>query len=148
MERSRGRLLEVDVNFLLAGKLRSDRLLVLQHVRIHPCEMDIVALDRASLKLVNIEIKRRDWKALLRQSLRGKLYCHYSIAALPQSMKPSIPAAEFEARGVGLLFFEESISGLNVELTVPPMPSRDINRSLKRVLYCQFIQEYGDIAYA
>jgi len=148
MARSSIALRESEINGLLAKKLRSHRLLVLQNVRIHPCEMDIVALDPITLRLINIEIKRTDWRALLNQAIRGTLYCHYSVAALPSSMRATVPVEEFRSRGVGLAFFEIENHDLELTVGVQPAMSEKINRSLKKLLYSRFYAQYGDGAYA
>jgi hypothetical protein len=147
MAKSSIKLLESDINRLLANELRSQSLLVLQNVRIHPCELDIVALDPITLQLVNIEIKRADWRALLSQALRGTLYCHYSVAALPLSMKAAVPVDEFRSRGIGLLFFEPRKDDIALTLCVQPSISPQMNRSLKKHLYSRFCAQYGEGAY-
>jgi hypothetical protein len=141
-------MLESEINKRLADKLRSQNLLVLQNVRIHPCELDIVALDTATLRLVNIEIKRANWRKLLSQALRGTLYCHYSVAALPESMRAAVPEEEFTSRGIGLLYFEPNEHELSWTVCVQPSISTKVNRSLKKLLYSRFYARYGGSAYA
>lgn len=148
MARSSSALLESEVNLLLANELRSQRLLVLQNVRIHPCELDIVAMDPQTLRLVNIEIKRSGWRSLLNQAERGKLYCHYSVAALPASMKAVVPIEEFHSRGIGLLFFEPAKRDISLTMQLQPSVSARINRSFKKILYSRFCAQYGENTYA
>jgi hypothetical protein len=148
MARSSLTILESEINKFLADALRSQKMLVLQNVRIHPCELDIVALDTQTLRLVNIEIKRADWRTLLNQALRGTLYCHYSVAALPESMRAVVPEEEFRGRGIGLLYFEPEKHGISWTVGVQPLMSTKVNRSLKKLLYSRFYARYGDGAYA
>ena len=148
MARSRSTMLESEINGLLAHELRSQDLLVLQNVRIHPCELDIVALDTFTLRLVNVEIKRADWRALLNQAIRGTFYCHYSVAALPAPLRAVVPEEEFRGRGIGLLYFEPGEHGVSWTLGVQPAMSTKLNRPLKRLLYSRFYARYGDGVYA
>jgi hypothetical protein len=73
MVKSEPCLLERDVNRQLSRLLTRDGMYVLSEVRLNPYELDIVALDPLSLKLVNFEIKRRDWRGVLDQALRSQL---------------------------------------------------------------------------
>jgi len=148
MARSSTKLLEREVNTLIAGEMRETGLLVLQELRLHPCEMDIVLFDPNTLRLATIEIKRSNWRAVLSQASRAKLFCHFSIAALPVSLRSSAPVLEFATRGIGLIFYEEL--GKQVNLTVANIPqiSDVINRPLKQLVYREFHAKYGDLVYA
>jgi hypothetical protein len=148
MAKSSVDMLESEVNRLLAKRLRSERLLVLQNVRIHPCELDIVAMDPRTLRLVNVEIKRTNWRSLLSQAERGALYCHYSVAALPVCMRATVPAEEFHRRGIGLVFFEARMRDILLTVGLEPSMSTRTNRSFKKLLYSRFCSQYGEEAYA
>lgn len=87
--------------------MREAGLLVLQEVRLHPCEMDIVLFDPSSLRLATLEIKRANWRAVLSQASRAKLFCHFAVAVLPASLRATAPLDEFVSRGIGLVFYEE-----------------------------------------
>lgn len=148
MEKFDDQFLERDINCLLANKLKGSGLLILQEMRLHPCEMDIVLLDKATLQLAIIEIKRSNWRYLLRQALRTKLYSHYSIAAMPKSMQRSVPIDEFTRHGVGVAFFEVVEGQLEFDIANEPQISNNINRGLKQQIYRRFYDHYGEIVYA
>src|SRR6266481_7629111 len=103
MERSSTKRLEREINDLIATELRETGLLVLQEVRLHPCEMDIVLLDPSTLRLATLEIKRGNWRAVLSQAARAQRYCHFAIAVLPISLRDRTPVEEFVSRGIGLI---------------------------------------------
>lgn len=148
MARSKTKLLEREINALIAGEMRETGVLVLQEVRLHPCEMDIVLFDPNTLRLATIEIKRANWRAVLSQASRAKLFCHFSIAALPASLRSSAPVHEFAIRGIGLIFYEEVGKQVNLIVASTPLISDVINRPLKQLVYRQFHAKYGDLVYA
>jgi hypothetical protein len=148
MARSKTRLLEREVNRLLAGEMRDAGFLVLQELRLHPCEMDVVLFDPRTLKLANFEIKRTNWRAVLSQAVRATLYCHFSIAVLPATLRNTAPVDEFHSRGIGLIFYEERDGKLDLSVANHPSVSTAINRPLKQLVYRQFHAEFGDLVYA
>ncbi len=148
MEESDERLLEREVNNLISKKVQSDHLLVLREVRFHPCEMDIVIFDPRTLRLANLEIKRTNWKELLRQTMRAKLYCHFSVAVMPISARHAVPLEEFAYRGIGVFFYEASHSAIGLSVAVKPRVSNEINRSLKQQIYREFYSRYGERVHA
>jgi hypothetical protein len=148
MARSKTRLLEREINSLLAGEMRDAGFLVLQELRLHPCEMDVVLFDRRTLQLANFEIKRTNWKAVLSQAIRATLYCHFSIAVLPASLRNTAPVDEFFSRGIGLVFYEERDGKLDLTLANKPSVSTVINRPLKQLVYREFHAQFGDLVYA
>jgi hypothetical protein len=148
MEKSNKRLLESEVNALLAEQMQGSGWLVLRQVRLHPCELDIVLFDPGTLRLAILEIKRSNWKGLLAQALRARLYCHFSIAVLPAALRSQATVDEFESRGIGLLFYEETKDGLILSVASTPLISDVMNRPLKQLLYQRFHAKYGDLVYA
>jgi hypothetical protein len=106
MEKFNTPLLERDINRLIFKKIKGTGLLVLSELRLHPCEIDLIILDRSTLRLATFEIKRTNWRALLKQAMRAKLYSHFSSAVLPITMQPNIPTTEFSKRGLGLFFYK------------------------------------------
>lgn len=148
MEKSDERLLEREVNNLISKKVQSDHLLVLRELRFHPCEMDIVIFDPKTLRLATLEIKRTNWRELLRQTIRGRLYCHFSIAVMPISMRDSVPLKEFALRGIGVFFYEAAHETINLSVAVRPTVSNQINRPLKQQIYREFYSRYGERVHA
>jgi hypothetical protein len=98
--------------------------------------------------LATFEIKRTNWQALINQAIRAKLYCHFSSAVLPISMRRNVPAEEFSKRGLGLIFYEEAVDEINLKVAVRPRPSNIINRSLKQQVYQLFFEHFGERIYA
>lgn len=141
-------LLEYEINNLLSQEIRESGLFILQRLRLHPCEMDIVIFDPKTLLLTTLEIKRMNWKAVLQQSLRAKLYCHYSVAVLPLRMYPNIDEDEFSNNGIGLFFYEECENSLSLTKHTFPQISDMINRQFKQQVYRQFYNYYGVEMYA
>jgi len=148
MGKSNKNLLEREVNDLISKKVQSDCLLVLRELRLHPCEMDIVIFDPKTLHLAALEIKRINWRELLRQTIRAKLYCHFSIGVMPVSMRHSVPLEEFAYRGIGVFFYEASYKTINLSVAVRPTVSNEINRSLKQQIYREFYSRYGERVHA
>lgn len=148
MAQSKRQLLERQINALIAAEMRTSGVLVLQEVRVHPCEMDIIMLDPVSLRLATIEIKRNNWRAALSQAMRAKLFCHFAIAALPMSLRNAARRDEFLTRGVGLIFYEEINGDLRLSVDVAPVTSDVINRTFKQLVYRQFHATYGELLYA
>jgi hypothetical protein len=148
MAKSRAKLLEREINALIADEMRETGLLVLQEVRLHPCEMDIVLFDPKSLRLAILEIKRTNWRAVLSQAIRAKLFCHFAVAVLPASLREIAPVDEFESRGIGLVFYEEVGDRLNLTVASTPLLSKVINRPFKQLVYRQFQVAYGDLVHA
>lgn len=140
-------MLESDINDKIA-ELFKDDFWTIQKSRISPAEFDIVLLDSKSLTLINIEIKRNNWRNLIEQAVRGLVYCHYSIAALPVHIKNKIPLDEIEKLGVGVLFYEIENENLTFVLELKPKMSKMINRSCKKIMYNLFVNKYGSQLYA
>jgi hypothetical protein len=145
MEGSRGRLLEREVGDIISTQMLKAGLLTLKRLRLSACEMDLVLLDPRTLRLANMEIKRRDWRKLLWQANRAKLYCHFSLAVLPASMRPAVREQEFGSCGIGLIYYQECLDGVRLEVAGSPSLSNCINRPLKRLVYRSFHAAYGDI---
>ena len=139
---------ESNVNAFITKEMRRRGFLVIREERFNPCELDVVLLDRLSLRLSAIEIKRRHWKSLLAQAVRAMLFCHFVTAAMPASMEPAVPAEAFAFRGVGLVFYEGTAKDLKLRVVSPPALSQRINRSLKRQVYKRFYERCGDFLYA
>jgi hypothetical protein len=142
------KLLEIDINNLIAKKLANSDVLVLQEVRLHPCELDLVLLDKNTFCLATIEIKRNNWRYLLKQALRTRLYSHYSIAAMPNSMQSNVPIEIFAENGIGVIFYNFKNEVLDLEIINEPKFSTYINRGLKKQIYKRFIDKYGGGVYA
>ena len=123
-------------------------LLVLRELRLHPSEIDLVIFDRETLRLATFEIKRNNWRALMDQAVRAKLYSHFSSAILPISMRSNVPENEFSQRGLGLIFYEETVDEIDLKLVIQPKLSDSINRSLKQQVYRRFYEHYGEKMYA
>jgi hypothetical protein len=142
------RLLEREINTLIAEEMREAGFLVLTELRLHPSEMDIVLFDPKTLKLANLEIKRANWRAVLSQAIRATLYCHFAVAVLPVSLQGVAPVEEFVKRGIGLIFYDESETGITLTLMCRPSISGAINRPLKQLVYRQFYARFGELVYA
>jgi len=148
MAKSSPKRLEREINGLIAEKMRGTGLLVLQEVRLHPCEMDIVLFDPKSLRLAILEIKRNNWRAVLTQAMRAKLFCHFAVAVLPASLRAVAPLDEFARRGIGLVFYEEVGDRLTLTVANAPSLSKVINRAFKQLVYREFQMEFGDLLHA
>jgi hypothetical protein len=148
MGRSSQELPESTVNKLLASLFQRKEFLVLREMRLHPCELDIVVFDPISLKLANVEIKRRDWKSLLHQAIRAKLYCHFSIAAMPSNMRANVPVEEFSRRGIGVVFYTYENRAIHLDPACTAEPSDAINRGFKRQIYQRFYSAFLEEVYA
>ena len=141
-------LLESEVNSLISKKMKTLGMIVMQELRLPPCELDVVLFDPQTLQLATLEIKRTNWRALLHQAIRAKLYSHFSIAVMPLSMSSSVPIEEFATRGIGVLFYEENNRSIDLTIAAKPKISNVINRFLKQQLYRQFYIEHGEMIYA
>jgi len=148
MEKFRPKLLEKEVNILMADSFREKGYLVLQELRLHPCEMDLVILDRNSLKISTFEIKRNNWNYLLKQAKRTRLYSHYSVAVMPSTMKKNVPLKEFRKQGIGVAFYNYLDNKFDFRLACKPKKSGEINRGLKQLIYRSFYNQYGEALYA
>ncbi len=140
-------LSEKEINDLISVKLK-EKYFVLQGLRIPPAELDIVFLDNNTLCLTNIEIKRDNWKKLFFQSLRGKIYCHYSIAILPSHMQKNVQVELFRDEGLGLFFYEVTNGKIDLMAVLEPRYSEKMNRVYKKLLYREFYAQYGKVIYA
>lgn len=146
---SERKLLEREINIYISKKIEADGYLVIRELRLHPCEMDIVAFDPISLQLMAVEIKRCNWQAVLSQAIRAKLYCHLACAVLPISMQGTVPQEEFSRHGVGLAFYSEKPGpGIDLSISELPRTSDIINRSLKQLVYKKFHSRFGDMVHA
>ncbi|MBA7690166.1 hypothetical protein ES703_98690 [subsurface metagenome] len=148
MEKYRHNLLEKEVNSLMADSFREKGYFVLQELRLHPCEMDLVILDRNSLKISIFEIKRNNWNYLLKQAKRTRLYSHYSVAVMPSTMKKTVPLKEFGKQGIGVAFYNYLDDKFDFQLVCKPEKSAEINRGLKQLIYRSFYNQYGEALYA
>lgn len=148
MGKSNSRLLEREINSLIADEMRQAGFLVLTELRLHPCEMDIVLFDPKTLKLANLEIKRANWRAVLSQAIRATLYCHFAVAVLPVSLRDVAPIEEFAKRGIGLILYDEGETGITLTLMCRPAISGAINRPLKQLVYREFHARFGELVYA
>lgn len=140
-------LSEHDINNKITEVFNGDYFTI-QKSRISPAEFDIVLLDRDSLSLINIEIKKNKWKTLIDQALRGLFYCHFSVAALPITIKEKLPLEEIEKLGIGLLFYEIKEDGFSISLEIEPKKSKVLNQNCKRLMYDLFVTKYGNNLYA
>jgi len=138
MEEINFRFKERDINDVLAQELRSAGYWVLQEVRVPPNELDLIVLDPLTLHLTCFEIKRNNWKTLLQQAVKTRLYGHYSIAVLPKPKNNTIPLGEFEKRGVGVLYFYNTNGKFEFLQSIKPEFNTTCNRFLKRNLYKRF----------
>jgi hypothetical protein len=148
MAKSNPKLLEREINLLFAKEFKKRGFFVLREVRCPPCELDLILLDPISLTLINVEIKRVNWKKLLQQSKRAQLYCHFSVAAMPERMRAFVPIEEFQSRGIGIIFYQEK--GRKIELLpmLSPVRSSQTNRGLKQQIYGHFSKKLGARLYA
>lgn len=148
MGKYRHKLLEREVNILMANSFREKGYFVLQELRLHPCEMDLVILDKNSLKISIFEIKRNNWNYLLKQAKRTRLYSHYSVAVMPSTMKKSVPLKAFGKQGIGVAFYNYLDSKFDFQFACKPKESDQINRGLKQLIYRSFYSQYGEALYA
>jgi len=141
-------MLESELNKIISKKLCNSDFLIINELRLKPAEFDIIILNKITLQLINLEIKRNNWKKLLDQAIRGKLYCHYSIAVMPQKSKRNINLKYFEDNGIGVAFY--NIYGAEVECTLELEPhlSNIINRDYKKLLYKKIIAHHKIDIYA
>lgn len=135
---------EREVNARLARVLRGKGLFVLQEVRCAPCEIDIVVLDPATLRLAGFEIKRRNWREVLQQACRTQLYCHFVCVVLPESISVSVDLKEFCQRGIGVIFYKVDGRSLRLDSALAPQLTSEMNRSLRRRIYQSFADKFGD----
>jgi hypothetical protein len=137
--------LERTINVQIYRLLKTRNPYILREVRLIPCEMDLILLEPNSLKLIAFEIKRNKWNELLYQTIRAKLYCHYSFAVMPYSKRGSIPIESFVEKGVGIIFYKKNGRKLDLVYENQPQHSLIINRILKQQVYFQFYNKYGDL---
>ncbi len=141
-------LLEKDINIFICKELQKRSFFVLKEFRIAPAELDIVYLDPDTLLLTNIEIKRDNWRKLYFQALRGKLYCHFSVAVMPLASKKNIPLELFSEEGIGIIFYEQRKKKIELFVELLPKLSDSINRNLKKIIYKKIYNNYGNQTYA
>jgi hypothetical protein len=137
-------ILEREINKRVAAVMRQRGCCVLQEVRCPACEIDIVMFDPGTLRLAGFEIKRRDWRESLVQACRTQLYCHFSVAVLPLTMRGVVPVEEFSSRGVGVMFYSITKKSIDLVPVVDPVPTGKVNRTFRRQLYQRFLAAYGD----
>jgi hypothetical protein len=147
MAKSKTELSEKRINQIISARINGDDKICISQLRLASGEFDIVFLDKNSLRITNIEIKKNNWRHLLDQSIKRKLYCHYSIAVLPEKYKEKIPFREFEKNGIGLAFYKEFGEELLLEMNLAPSLSSEINRYFKQILYKQFLSRCGELIY-
>ncbi len=145
MIKSDEEILERKINIQICKQLQTINPFVLREVRLHPCEMDIIVLDPNTLLLTALEIKRNKWRELLQQATRAKLYCHFSLAVMPNSKRDSIPLDDFLERGIGIVFYKRNGKKLDLLFDNKPQYSTIINRTFKQQIYLQFQTKYGEI---
>jgi hypothetical protein len=135
-------LSERAINRRLSIYLQGSGLLVLRELRLNPYEFDIVALHPQTLTLMNIEVKRSNWREILRQTIRGRLHCHLAVAVLPLSMRQRVPLEPFIDCGIGLWFYSVSERSIEVTTAVEPQRNARPNRCLKRDMYRRFLKRF------
>jgi hypothetical protein len=86
---------------------------------------DVVAVSDTDV-LIAIEAKLKDWKYALHQAYRNTCFAHQSFVLLPKkiALSAALYGAEFERRGVGLCYMENSLLVViyNSRLTTPIEP--------------------------
>jgi hypothetical protein len=118
---------------------------VMQSLRLHPCEFDVVIRAPQSARLHSVEIKRKNWTKLLSQCMRAQLYFYYTTAILPIRMLDSQFLEEFVSRGIGITVYWERENRINYEEIIPSVTSGVINRALNdRVGHLFRLQCAGD----
>ena len=146
---SRDKLLEKDVSRLLSKSLMSFDYYILQNVKIHPQELDILALNKNTLKIVSIEIKRTNWKYLFIQCMKAKLYAHFSIAVMPRTANITRRVKDifnmFRSEGIGVAHYEVFHDHLALRFHVDPKYSDTLNRQNKKFIYETFFKKYKEI---
>lgn len=138
-------LLEREINKLLTNIIKKEDMYVLNELRLNPCEMDVIALEPNSFTLISFEIKKNKWRDLLFQAIRAKLYCHYSYAVMPKSKEKNIPIKDFIENGIGIVLYSVKKDELDFMFLTQPSLSDRINRNLKKRLYWEFYNKYGDL---
>jgi hypothetical protein len=141
-------LSEYTINNILTQKLREKEFIVMNRVRLSPAEFDLIVLIPGTCQLINIEIKKNQWQKLFHQALRGKLYCHFSIIMVPSTAKSKIDTDYLSNEGIGLIYYEELEGDVNLIFEIPPQQSDSINRNLKKLLYREIKDRFGELIYA
>ena len=116
--------------------------LTLKHVRIPPREIDIIAFEPTTLVTISIEVKLRDWKKVVSQSIINEKYSHFNYIAVPSNISEKIPESLIKNAGLGMIIWNQIGNSTDLQVKHQPKKSRRINRVFKRRIYKLFHNEF------
>ena len=128
---------------IICKEFQKNGFLTIKHVRILPQEIDLIAFDPISLVTISVEVKLKDWKKVIYQSIRNKKYSHYNFVALPINIYNKIPIDKLRRHGLGLIVWQKEKKRNNIIVKEYPSVSDNINRVFKKKIYELFNNEYS-----
>lgn len=142
----RSKYLESEVNEYIKHVLkRENDIFVLNRLKVHPREFDVIVFDKKTKYLYNFEIKRSSWRNVLDQCIVNKSYFHYCYAVIPDVVK--YRKELFISNGIGVIEYKENDSEITFQLIYEAPLSDSINRFFKQKIWKIFHQKYGDDLY-
>jgi hypothetical protein len=135
--------LETEVNEYIKHNLKDENdILVLNRLKVHPREFDIIVFDKITKYLYNFEIKRDSWKELLDQCIINKSYFHFCYAIISNKLKYDKTA--FIENGIGIIEYSEKDNELHFKAVNNAKYSESINIFFKKRVWQIFHNKFGD----
>lgn len=129
----------------IAKWLKRRGFLVLEEVRLQPHSIDLVALNPRDLSLMAFEVKVRNWKKALRQSMLNRAFADFSYVAMPSRFARLILQQPRSEDDIGVLSLSVGRSRVRVSLGREASSNGSgPNRHFKRFIYYRFAKRYGE----
>lgn len=128
---------------IICNHFKENGFLAIKHLRIPPREIDIVAMDPTNLFTISVEVKLRDWKKVINQSIRNRKYSHFNYIALPSNISQKLPEETINKFGLGIMIWDFEKPCPDLIIKSYPSKSLEINHVFKRRIYEIFRNEYS-----
>ena len=117
---------------------------ILQQVRIHPREIDLLLFDPLTIRIISVEVKRVNWRKAFSQAILNKLYSHFSLIAIRSDAAARIPSELLRENSIGLIEIGRNSGKYNFRLIEQAGISKETNRLFIRHLFNRFSDKYGE----
>lgn len=114
--------------------------LAITSVRVPPREIDLVLIDRASLAVVAVEAKLRDWRKAVEQAAVNLWLTDYSLIVMPMSSISRIDLSILQNTDIGIVGYESPRKLVTVKCA---NKSRVTIRAFKQQIYREVARRIG-----
>lgn len=129
---------------VLAQYFEKQGFCILQEVRIHPREIDLILFDPWAIRIISVEVKLANWRKAFSQAILNKLYSHFSLIAIKSEAAARIPSELLKENNIGLIGISRNGGIYNFRLIEQAGISKNTNRLFIRHLFSRFADKLGE----